>query len=230
MPRSGTICWQFSHSPHRSCGMNTFRRCTRRQCHTATGWTRAFVTLWDRLRTGWLPPARLSERPLLRRIHIRLGLGQGLRRSRSGLLPQGCGWQVPFTLFRDSRLLARDTTTREALVQALLRWCRKEQLSSLHLLFGSDDDLDACTKTGLMLRHTCSSTGQNVPPRSALTCPRCTCRCETHQLFRPSQPAQAGWSAGVSRLGGAFRLGNGPAAKPTLPSTHIEALTIFWLR
>jgi hypothetical protein len=40
------------------------------------------------------------------------------------------------------------------LVQALVAWCGEEKLSSLHLLFTSDDDVAACQEAGLMLRHT----------------------------------------------------------------------------
>jgi uncharacterized protein len=40
-----------------------------------------------------------------------------------------------------------------ALVHAALAFCRHEQLSSLHLLFGDDEDVAACEAAGLMLRH-----------------------------------------------------------------------------
>ena len=60
----------------------------------------------------------------------------------------------PFTPVPGPRLLARDGTARLALVQALLDWCRQEQLSSLHLLFLAEQDLRACTQAGLMLRQT----------------------------------------------------------------------------
>ena len=61
---------------------------------------------------------------------------------------------APFTPVPGTRLLARDATAREALVQALVRWCGAEELSSLHLLFAADDDVAACESAGLMLRHT----------------------------------------------------------------------------
>jgi uncharacterized protein len=60
---------------------------------------------------------------------------------------------VPFTPVPGSRLLARDTESRAALVHAALAFCRHEQLSSLHLLFGDDEDVAACEAAGLMLRH-----------------------------------------------------------------------------
>ncbi len=61
---------------------------------------------------------------------------------------------VPFTPVPGSRLLARSVSDRLLLLQALLEWCKTEQLSSLHLLFCSTDDLRACEQAGLMLRHT----------------------------------------------------------------------------
>jgi uncharacterized protein len=61
---------------------------------------------------------------------------------------------VPFTPVPGSRLLARDAAARAALVTAVLALCRAEQLSSLHLLFGADEDIAACEAAGLLLRHT----------------------------------------------------------------------------
>jgi predicted N-acyltransferase len=61
---------------------------------------------------------------------------------------------VPFTPVPGPRLLARDGAARSALVRAVLEWCRKKKLSSWHLLFGSDEDIEACQEAGLMLRHT----------------------------------------------------------------------------
>jgi predicted N-acyltransferase len=59
----------------------------------------------------------------------------------------------PFTPVPGTRLLARDADSRKALLHAVLQWCRHEGLSSLHLLFGADDDLASCAETELMLRH-----------------------------------------------------------------------------
>ncbi len=61
---------------------------------------------------------------------------------------------VPFTPVPGSRLLAVDAAARLALVNAILAWCRQEQQSSFHLLFGAPDDVAACEEAGLMLRHT----------------------------------------------------------------------------
>lgn len=61
---------------------------------------------------------------------------------------------VPFTPVPGTRLLARDAEARALLVQGLIQWCKQEELSSLHLLFGADEDIAACEAAGLMLRHT----------------------------------------------------------------------------
>ena len=61
---------------------------------------------------------------------------------------------VPFTPVPGSRLLARDAESRALLVQGLLQWCKQAALSSLHLLFGADEDIAACSESGLMLRNT----------------------------------------------------------------------------
>ena len=71
---------------------------------------------------------------------------------------------VPFTPVPGSRLLARDAHARQALVQALVTWCRDEGLSSLHLLFASEADLTACKSSGLMLRHTVQFHWENKSP------------------------------------------------------------------
>jgi predicted N-acyltransferase len=53
------------------------------------------------------------------------------------------------------------------LLQALIQWCKAENLSSLHLLFGSEDDLQACEQAGLMLRHTVQFHWKNGAPTLA---------------------------------------------------------------
>ncbi|NDZ11652.1 GNAT family N-acetyltransferase [Variovorax sp. WS11] len=72
---------------------------------------------------------------------------------------------VPFTPVPGTRLLARDAASRALLVQALVAWCKEEELSSLHLLFGADEDIEACADAGLMLRHTVQFHWKNVAPK-----------------------------------------------------------------
>ena len=61
---------------------------------------------------------------------------------------------VPFTPVPGSRLLARDTASRERLLQAVLDWCKASHVSSLHLLFASEADRQAVQAMGLMQRQT----------------------------------------------------------------------------
>ena len=68
---------------------------------------------------------------------------------------------VPFTPVPGSRLLARDDLARQALLLALHQWCKEQQVSSWHLLFGSDADLAACTQAQWMQRHTVQFHWQN---------------------------------------------------------------------
>ena len=71
---------------------------------------------------------------------------------------------VPFTPVPGSRLLARSPQDRALLAQALIQWCEAEKLSSLHLLFESDEDQAACEAAGMMLRHTVQFHWTNTEP------------------------------------------------------------------
>jgi predicted N-acyltransferase len=71
---------------------------------------------------------------------------------------------TPFTPVPGPRLLAKDAAARVLLVKALMAWCENEKLSSLHLLFGHEDDIAACAEAGLMLRHTVQFHWKNVAP------------------------------------------------------------------
>ena len=76
----------------------------------------------------------------------------------------------PFTPVPGARLLARNAAERVLLLQAVLAWCEEEKLSSLHLLFASDEDVAACAEAGLMLRHNVQFHWTNRPPRSLTAC------------------------------------------------------------
>ena len=71
---------------------------------------------------------------------------------------------VPFTPVPGTRLMARTAADRAVLAQALIQWCEAEKLSSLHLLFSSADDLQACEQAGMMLRHTVQFHWTNTEP------------------------------------------------------------------
>jgi len=117
-----------------------------------TGWTPQFLTLW---REGEL----VAACPLYLKSH---SYGEyvfdwawanayeqhGLRYYPKALAA------VPFTPVPGPRLLARDASARAALLRSLLAWCKQKKVSSWHLLFASDEDVQACSEAGLMLRHT----------------------------------------------------------------------------
>ncbi len=71
---------------------------------------------------------------------------------------------VPFTPVPGARLLARNAADRTLLAKALIQWCEAQELSSLHLLFASAEDLQACTEAGMLLRHTVQFHWKNVAP------------------------------------------------------------------
>ena len=73
----------------------------------------------------------------------------------------------PFTPVPGPRLLARDAAARQALVRELLVWCRTQGLSSLHLLFLSPEDAQACAEAGLMQRQTVQFHWRNASARGA---------------------------------------------------------------
>ncbi len=77
---------------------------------------------------------------------------------------------VPFTPVPGSRLLARTAADRAVLAKALIQWCEAEQLSSLHLLFSSADDIQACEQAGMLLRHTVQFHWKNIAPTLATAC------------------------------------------------------------
>ena len=71
---------------------------------------------------------------------------------------------VPFTPVPGARLLARTAQDRLALVRALVDWCQAQKMSSLHVLFGNEDDIAACAAAGLMQRHTVQFHWKNTNP------------------------------------------------------------------
>ena len=73
---------------------------------------------------------------------------------------------VPFTPVPGTRLLARTQADRAALLQLVTSWCQQVGVSSLHLLFAGEADVQASAEAGLMLRHTVQFHWTNVAPAS----------------------------------------------------------------
>ena len=117
-----------------------------------TGWTPRFVTLWhgDMLAAGcalYLKNHSYGEY-VFDHAWANAYHQHGLPYYPKALVAP------PFTPVPGPRLLARNSDERLLLVKALVAWCEKEKLSSLHLLFNTDADVKACEEAGLMLRHT----------------------------------------------------------------------------
>jgi uncharacterized protein len=112
---------------------------------------------------------------------------------------------VPFTPVPGTRLMARDDSARALLVQAVCQWCEDENVSSVHILFASHDDVLTSAQQDLMLRHTVQFHWKNVAP--------------TLTAARDSLP-HAGEAAPASPEGGALTAlgqpGGGENAAPTL--------------
>ena len=130
----------------------------------ATGWIPRYLSLWDA--EGRLQAACA----LYLKSHSRgeyvfdWSWADAHHRHGRAYYPKGVV-AVPFTPAPGTRLLARDGAARQALIQALLAQSEADGLSSLHLLFGSAEDLAACEQAGLMLRHTVQFHWENRQPR-----------------------------------------------------------------
>ena len=133
-----------------------------------TGWTPRFITLWlgDELQAAC--PLYLKDHSYGEFVfdHSWANAYQqhGLPYYPKALIAP------PFTPVPGSRLLARDADSRHILLKAVIAWCEKENLSSLHLLFCSDDDVETCKAEALMLRHTVQFHWTNRAPTLATSC------------------------------------------------------------
>ncbi len=117
-----------------------------------TGWTPRFVTLWrgDVLQAAcamYLKDHSYGE------YVFDWAWANAYEQHGLAYYPKALA-AVPFTPVPGARLLARDEAARDALLKALLTDARRHKWSSLHLLFLSDADTAACTRAGLMARHT----------------------------------------------------------------------------
>ncbi|MCY7370856.1 MAG: GNAT family N-acetyltransferase [Polaromonas sp.] len=118
---------------------------------TKTGWTPRFLTLWQGDMLAGACALYLKTHSYGEYV---FDMAWANAYSQHGLAyyPKAL-IAPPFTPVPGPRLLARNADERLLLAQAAINWCREQKLSSLHLLFGSDADLAACEKAGLMLRH-----------------------------------------------------------------------------
>ena len=128
----------------------------------ASGWTASFATLWRGELLAGACPVYIKDHSYGEYV-FDWAWANAYEQHGLSYYPKAVA-AVPFTPVPGARLLARDAASRSLLVQGLVQWCRQAGLSSLHLLFGADDDIAACADAGLMLRHTVQFHWQNVGP------------------------------------------------------------------
>ena len=118
----------------------------------ATGWTPRFFSLWQGDTLQAACPLYLKDHSYGEYVFdwawANAYQQHGLRYYPKALIA------VPFTPVPGSRLLATSPAMRQMLLQAVVAWCEQENLSSMHLLFGSPADLAASEALGLMARNT----------------------------------------------------------------------------
>lgn len=117
----------------------------------STGWTPRFVLLWEGDVLAAACPLYLKSHSYGEYV-FDWAWANAYAEHGLGYYPKALV-AVPFTPVPGSRLLARDSAAREALVRALIDWCSESQLSSLHILYGDDADLAACHAAGMMQRN-----------------------------------------------------------------------------
>jgi predicted N-acyltransferase len=129
-----------------------------------SGWTPQFITLWrgDELQAAC--PAYIKTHSYGEYV-FDWAWANAYEQHGLAYYPKAVV-AVPFTPVPGARLLARNAQARTLLVQALVAWCKKEELSSLHLLFGAEADIAACTEAGLMLRNTVQFHWTNAAPEA----------------------------------------------------------------
>ena len=127
-----------------------------------TGWAPRFMTLWE-------GDALVAACPLYLKSHsygeyvFDWAWASAYEQHGVPYYPKAVV-AVPFTPVPGTRLLARDDATRALLLQAVCQWCEQEGVSSVHLLFASEDDVQASAQQDLMLRHTVQFHWRNMPP------------------------------------------------------------------
>lgn len=127
-----------------------------------TGWSPTYLTLWQR---GALCGACVAYAKAHSYGEYVFDQAWAQAYARHGLqyYPKAV-LAVPFTPVPGTRVLALDGPARAATLRAAIAWAQQAQLSSLHLLFGADEDIAAARACGLMLRHTVQFHWHNARP------------------------------------------------------------------
>lgn len=131
----------------------------------STGWQAQFLTLWQDDRLQAACPIYLKNHSYGEYV-FDWAWANAYEQHGLPYYPKGLV-AIPFTPVPGARLLARNTQARTALIHALIRHAREEDLSSLHFLFLQPEDIAACEQVGLMLRHTVQFHWTNAAPTEA---------------------------------------------------------------
>ncbi|MDM0049553.1 GNAT family N-acetyltransferase [Variovorax sp. J22R115] len=133
-----------------------------RSASPASGWTPQFITLWEGNQLNAACPLYIKDHSYGEYV-FDWAWANAYEQHGLTYYPKAVV-AVPFTPVPGARLLARDEASRTLLAQALVAWCKESEVSSLHLLFGADEDIAACSEAGLMLRHTVQFHWTNIAP------------------------------------------------------------------
>ena len=115
------------------------------------GWAPAFVTLWRGDRLDGAVATYLKSHSYGEYV-FDWAWADAYRRHGLAYYPKLLG-AIPFTPVPGLRLLARRQDDRRLLLRAMRSLAVQSELSSAHLLFGSDDDLAAADAEGWLIRH-----------------------------------------------------------------------------
>ncbi len=127
-----------------------------------TGWQSVYFTLWrgHALRAACVVYAKSHS---YGEYVFDWAWAQAYARHGLDYYPKGVV-AVPFTPVPGTRLLALDAPSRLALLQGVLAWAQRAGLSSLHMLYGAEEDIAAARAAGLLLRHTVQFHWHNQRP------------------------------------------------------------------
>ena len=129
-----------------------------------TGWTLQAISLWRDTPDGQVLAAAC---PLYLKTHSRgeyvfdHAWADAYERHGLPYYPKALV-ASPFTPVPGSRLLAESDGARQALLARLLELCQTNDIPSLHILFGSPQDLQACAQAGLLQRDQVQFHWQNT--------------------------------------------------------------------
>ena len=128
----------------------------------STGWTPQFMTLWDSDELVAACPAYLKTHSYGEYV-FDWAWADAYRRHGMAYYPKLLV-AVPFTPVPGTRLMARDAACRTLLLKHLQQWADGQGISSVHMLFASDEDMAASQACGWMQRQTVQFHWQNANP------------------------------------------------------------------